>query len=73
MTNESTALITALYDEYQKDGLRSRYTGPRKALQKTEGFSWLSRTIGRLVYWPRKGDFTLDDIYIVHKSNLTKI
>ena len=73
MSKQDSELIQALYDEYQLSALRSRYVGSRKKLQKTEGFSWLSQAVGRLVYWPRQRDFTLDDIYIVQRSQILKI
>lgn len=68
-----TQLVKKLYKEFQTLGIKARYDGPRKPIARTEGFYWISDTMNKTLFKAKDAPFTLDDIYIVHQSNLAKV
>lgn len=71
--NQDNKLVKQLHKEFENLSIRTRYVGNRKPIAKAEGFYWISKAMGRTLFKAKDAPFTLDDIYIVHQSNLVKV
>lgn len=62
-----------LFREYNTSAVRKMYVGPRKDLDKQEGYAWYSRNLGRWCFIALKQDFSIDNIVLVDAKHIRNL